>query len=107
VQTLTAEFIDAARPARHATGHRWFVDETYVKIAGRWTYLYRAVDQYGTVEPTRPLASQRRDLCRARDIPIDRLSAAQPMARHSHRQDHRPRPGIWLALTFANRFHQP
>ena len=37
VQTFTPEFIDAARPARHATGDRWFVDETYVKVAGRWT----------------------------------------------------------------------
>ena len=49
VQTFTAEFIDAARPARHATSDRWFVDETYVKVAGRWTYLYRAVDQHGQV----------------------------------------------------------
>ena len=22
---------------RHSTGHRWFLDETYVKVAGRWT----------------------------------------------------------------------
>jgi transposase-like protein len=35
VQTFTAEFIDAARPARHSVGDRWFVDETYVKVAGR------------------------------------------------------------------------
>jgi transposase, IS6 family len=49
VHVFTAEFIDAARPARHATGHRWFFDETYVKVAGRWTYLYRAVDQHGQV----------------------------------------------------------
>jgi transposase-like protein len=28
VQTFTAEFIDAARPARQAAGDRWFVDET-------------------------------------------------------------------------------
>ena len=35
VQTFTAEFIDAARPARHAAGDRWFLDETYVKVAGR------------------------------------------------------------------------
>lgn len=49
VQTFTAEFIDAARPTRHARGDRWFVDETYVKVAGRWTYLYRAVDQHGQV----------------------------------------------------------
>jgi transposase-like protein len=25
------------------------VDETYVKVAGRWVYLYRAVDQFGQV----------------------------------------------------------
>jgi transposase-like protein len=49
VQTFTVEFIDAARPSRHAGGDRWFVDETYVKVAGRWIYLYRAVDQHGQV----------------------------------------------------------
>ena len=32
-----------ARPA----GRSWRVDETYVKIKGRWTYLYRAVDKEG------------------------------------------------------------
>jgi IS6 family transposase len=30
-------------------GGRWFVDETYVKVNGRWTYLHRAIDQYGQV----------------------------------------------------------
>ena len=28
-------------------GGSWRVDETYVKIKGRWTYLYRAVDKGG------------------------------------------------------------
>src|ERR1700691_566310 len=28
-------------------GLSWRVDETYVKIKGRWTYLYRAVDKEG------------------------------------------------------------
>ena len=64
VQTVTPEFIDAARPARHATGDRWFVDETYVKAAGRWTYLYRAVDQHGQVIDV--LVAERRDAAAAR-----------------------------------------
>jgi transposase, IS6 family len=59
VQTFTAEFIDAARPARHAVGNRWFLDETDVKVAGRWIYLYRAVDQHGQVIDV--LVSRRRD----------------------------------------------
>jgi IS6 family transposase len=64
VQTFTSEFIDAARPTRHATGDRWFVDETYVKVAGRWTYLYRAIDQHGQVIDV--LVSERRDGAAAR-----------------------------------------
>jgi hypothetical protein len=34
VQTFTSKFIDCARPARHVTVDRWFVDETYVKGCG-------------------------------------------------------------------------
>ncbi len=66
VQTFTPEFIDAARPARHASGDRWFVDETYVKVAGRWSYLYRAVDQHGQVIDV--LVSTRRDATAAREF---------------------------------------
>jgi transposase-like protein len=41
--------IDAARPCRHAVGDRWFVDETCVKVAGVWRYVYRAIDDDGQV----------------------------------------------------------
>ena len=64
VQRFTPEFIEAARPCRHAPGDRWFADETYLKVAGKWTYLYRAVDQYGQVIDV--LLSGRRDLAAAR-----------------------------------------
>jgi IS6 family transposase len=47
VQRFTLLLIDAARPCGHAPGDRWFVDETYVKVAGRGVYLYRAIDQHG------------------------------------------------------------
>jgi transposase-like protein len=59
VQTCAAVFIDAARPARHATGVRWFVDGTYVTVAGLRSFLYRAVDQPGQVVDV--LVSERRD----------------------------------------------
>ena len=64
VQRFTPEFVEAARPRRHAPGDRWFVDETYVKVAGRWTYLYRAIDQHGQVIDV--WLSVRRDLAAAR-----------------------------------------
>jgi IS6 family transposase len=64
VQRFTPEFIEAARLCRHAPGDRWFADETYVKVAGRWTYLYRAIDQHGQVIDV--LLSARRDLAAAR-----------------------------------------
>ena len=47
VARFTPLFVEAARPCRHVPGDRWYVDETYVKVAGRWRYLYRAVDQFG------------------------------------------------------------
>ena len=53
-----------ARPRRHATGDRWFVDETYVKVAGTWRYLYWAVDQFGQVIDV--LLSEQRDTTAAR-----------------------------------------
>jgi transposase-like protein len=73
VQRFTPEFIEAARLCRHAPGDRWFVDETYVKVSGRWTYLYRAVDQYGQVIDV--LLSQRRDLTAARRFFVRALRA--------------------------------
>ena len=64
VQRFTAEFIEAARPCRRLPGGRWFVDETYVKVSGRWTYLYRAIDQHGQIIDV--MLSTRRDLPAAR-----------------------------------------
>jgi transposase-like protein len=64
VQRFTPLLIDAARPCRHCPGDRWFVDETYVKVAGRWVYLYRAIDQFGQVIDV--LVSKKRDLVATR-----------------------------------------
>ena len=48
----------------------WRIDETYVKVRGRWTYLYRAVDKYGNtidfyLSPTRNTAAAKRFLGKA------------------------------------------
>src|SRR5436305_10154391 len=59
VQRFTPLLVDVARPCRHTPGDRWFVDETYVKVAGRWVYLYRAIDQFGQVIEV--LVSAKRD----------------------------------------------
>ena len=49
MQRFTPLLAEAARPCRHAVGDRWGVDETYVKVAGRWRYASRAIDQAGQV----------------------------------------------------------
>lgn len=64
VQRFTPILASAARWSRHATGWRWHVDETYVKVAGRWRYVYRAVDEHGQVIDV--YVSRRRDAAAAR-----------------------------------------
>ena len=49
---------------RHHVGDRWFADETYVKVAGVWRYVYRAVDQHGQVIDV--YVSKRRNTAAAR-----------------------------------------
>jgi hypothetical protein len=44
VQRFAPEFAEAARSRRHAVGDRWHLDETYLKVRGKWRYLFRAID---------------------------------------------------------------
>jgi IS6 family transposase len=64
VQRFTPILIDTAVPYRYAVGDRWFVDETYVKVAGVWRYVYRAIDDDGQVIDV--YVSKRRDTVAAR-----------------------------------------
>ena len=36
-----------AHRRKKSTGNSWQMDETYIKVKGRWTYLYRAIDKEG------------------------------------------------------------
>jgi len=70
VLRFTPLLAEAARPCRHVVGDQWQVDETYVKVAGQWRYVYRAIDQFGQVidvfvSPRRDAAASRRFFERA------------------------------------------
>ncbi len=89
LKRLTTGGWDAAGPCRRSVGNRWFVDETYVKVAGRWRYVYRAVDQHGQfidvyVSPRRDLWAARRffsTAIRVHDKPIEVTTDRSPALR--------------------------
>ena len=43
------------RKRNRGVGLRWRLDETYIKVNGKWCYLYRAVDKEGKTIDLRPL----------------------------------------------------
>lgn len=58
------------RKRKKVVGKRWRMDETYVKVKGRWRYLYRAVDKGGNtldflLTKTRQCISAQRFLIKA------------------------------------------
>jgi len=46
-QRYAPEFIERWDRFCRPAGRSWRVDETYIKVRGHWTYLYRAVDKSG------------------------------------------------------------
>jgi transposase-like protein len=77
VLRFTPLLADAARPCRHSVGNRWQVDETYVKVAGHWRYVYRAIDQFGQAIDV--LVSARRDASAARRFFEQAIGATKVM----------------------------
>ncbi len=49
VPHVTPLYKDAARPHRRRVSTRWAVDETSIRLAGRWVYADRAIDEHGQV----------------------------------------------------------
>jgi putative transposase len=64
---LAPVLADKLRQRRHGKGgarsRRWHVDETYLKVGGRWAYLYRAIDRDGNLIDT--MLNEHRDMAAA------------------------------------------
>jgi len=64
VQHYVPEFEKRWRRYARPVGTSWRVDETYIRVRGRWTYLYRAVDKQGLTVDF--LLSEHRDIAAAK-----------------------------------------
>ncbi len=47
VVKYSPDIAKAAQMRKQSTAGSWRMDETYIKVKGKWTYLYRAVNKYG------------------------------------------------------------
>ncbi len=74
IQAYAVELEKRIRPHLRMTNGSWRVDETYIKVKGRWTYLYRAVDKCGQTIDF--LLSAKRDAAAAKRF--FRKALAQP-----------------------------
>jgi transposase-like protein len=64
-ERFAPEFAEHIRNKRQQTfGRIWYVDETYVRIQGRWCYLYRGIDEHGNLLDVR--LSEHRDMAAAK-----------------------------------------
>ena len=73
VQRYAPELTRRVRRELKRTGTSWRVDETYVRVAGRWIYLYRALDSSGATLDF--YLSQKRDAAAAKQFLAKVLAA--------------------------------
>jgi len=64
VQWYVPEFEKRWQPYARSVGTSWRVDETYIKVKGKWVYLYRGVDKEGQTIDF--FLSERRDIVAAK-----------------------------------------
>jgi IS6 family transposase len=100
IQAYAPELDKRIRPHLSMTNGSWRVDETYIRVKGKWVYLYRAVDATGQtidflLSPKRDAAAARRFFHKAlgqphtvnpRTITVDK-NAAYPIAAKAMKRD--------------------
>src|SRR3954451_7101774 len=95
VQRYAPELNRRCRPELRNTNRSWRVDETYLRAAGKWTYLYRAVDS--TDATIDFLLSAKRD-----------AAAAKRFLQKALRSPGHPRPRVitWTAIRLTTRLYR-
>jgi len=91
---LLAEQIRRKRKGK--VGRRWYADETYIKVKGKWCYLYRAIDRDGNLVDS--MLSANRDMNAAQRF----FRSAQSMTKHSAETGHHRRPRFVSAVDPGN-----
>jgi transposase, IS6 family len=100
IQAYAPELDKRIRPHLSMTNGSWRVDETYIRVKGKWVYLYRAVDATGQtidflLSPKRDAAAARRFFHKAlgqphtvnpHTITVDK-NAAYPIAAKAMKRD--------------------
>ena len=92
---LVAQQLRARRRGR--VGISWYLDETYVKVDGRWCYLYRAIDRDGALIDS--MLSEHRDKHAARRFLRRLIEVAErkPARVTTDRHPAYPRAIRWIA----------
>jgi IS6 family transposase len=85
VQRYAPELQGRLRRHLKPTSDSWRVDETYIRIKGKWCYLYRAVDSTGATLDF--LLSAKQDAAAAKRFQSQSLGSTEPSraACHQHR----------------------
>ena len=82
VQRYSPELKQRLRRHLKPTNKSWRVDETYVRVKGRWCYLYRAIDSAGATIPAVGAAGRR---CRQTAVSQgSKQSVASAASRHQY-----------------------
>ena len=77
---LLGERLRARR--RGQASRSWYIDETYLKVAGRWCYLYRAIDRDGQLIDSMPSEKREKHAARRFLRRLVDVAEGRPLPRH-------------------------